>query len=175
MIKQKLLNLGFDNVGTALTGLIPFEPPLIEMCKMNTCGNYGKSYSCPPSVGNTDELIEKAKQYKYITVFQKVYKLEDSFDFEGMTEGKNNFKDLTKKVYPICRECFEAFLLLGAGPCDLCSECGILTDTPCRFPEKAIASLESYAIKVSDLAGLCSMNYINGVNTVTYFGAVLHN
>ena len=174
MLKEKLLEIGFDNVGETSTELIPFEPSLIELCKMNHCGSYGKNYTCPPEVGKTEELIEKAKQYSRITVFQKVYTLEDSFDFEGMTNGKNNFKALTKKALKLCEETIDDYILLGAGPCDLCEVCGIATGVPCRFPDKAIASLESYAMKVSDLAELCSMKYINGVNTVTYFGAVLH-
>ena len=31
--------------------------------------------------------------------------------------------------------------------------------------------METYGIAVSTLAKSCGMNYINGVNTVTYFGA----
>ena len=44
---------------------------------------------------------------------------------------------------------------------------------PCRFPEKAIPSLEAYGINVSRLASAAEMKYINGQNTVTYFGMVL--
>ena len=44
---------------------------------------------------------------------------------------------------------------------------------PCRFPQKAIPSLEAHGIHVSKLAEACGMRYINGQNTVTYFGAVL--
>ena len=44
---------------------------------------------------------------------------------------------------------------------------------PCRFPEKAIGSLEAYGVNVSLLAQTAGMRYINGQNTVTYFGAIL--
>ena len=37
-----------------------------------------------------------------------------------------------------------------------------------------MASLETYGIAVSELAALAGMNYINGSDTVTYFGAVLY-
>ncbi|MBM3710008.1 MAG: DUF2284 domain-containing protein, partial [Actinobacteria bacterium] len=36
-------------------------------------------------------------------------------------------------------------------------------------------SLEAYCMNVSTLAELCNMKYINGQNTVTYFGAFLFN
>jgi hypothetical protein len=36
-----------------------------------------------------------------------------------------------------------------------------------------MASLEAYCINVSALASSADMKYINGQNTVTYFGAVL--
>ena len=35
-----------------------------------------------------------------------------------------------------------------------------------------MASLEAYGVNVSELASASGMKYINGQNTVTYFGAV---
>lgn len=172
MLQEKLKALGFDNVGEIPTEDIPFEPSLLTMCEMNTCGNYGKSYSCPPHVGTTEELIQKAKSYQKVIVFQKIYALEDSFDFEGMVKGKDDFKMRTQEARTLCKSYTDDFLLLGAGACGICKQCGAVTGEKCRFPEKAIASLESYCVQVSTLAQLTGMQYINGQNTVTYFGAV---
>ena len=36
-----------------------------------------------------------------------------------------------------------------------------------------MASLEAYGVNVSRMAQAAGMKYINGANTVTYFGAVL--
>ena len=47
------------------------------------------------------------------------------------------------------------------------------SNEPCRHPEQAMASLEAYGVNVSELASASGMKYINGQNTVTYFGALL--
>ncbi|MFA7636810.1 MAG: DUF2284 domain-containing protein [Monoglobales bacterium] len=167
--------IGFDNVKEISTELLPFQPSLIELCKQNSCGNYGKNYTCPPHIGEIDELIKKAKRFNTALVFQKVYRIEDSFDFEGMTEANDTFRKSVQRVNDFCKENLSEFLLLGAGGCKLCPTCGMETDEPCRFPDDALASLESYGIFVSELASVCGMNYINGVNTVTYFGALLYD
>ncbi len=39
--------------------------------------------------------------------------------------------------------------------------------------ESAVASLATYGVNVSKLAPAAGMKYINGKDTVTYFGAVL--
>ncbi len=174
MIIEDLKKLGFDNTALIETQKIEFEPSLIDLCKMNSCGNYGKNYTCPPFVGKTEELIQKAKNYKNALVFQKIYKLEDSFDIEGMGEAKRNFKELINAVYNICEKKISNYQILSAGGCSNCEECGAKTGIPCRFPKKAFPSLESYSINVSKLAKNCNMNYINGACTVTYFGAVLY-
>lgn len=62
---------------------------------------------------------------------------------------------------------------LCAGGCGVCKTCAKRTGESCRFPEKAMPSLEAYGVNVSALAKASNMNYINGQNTVTYFGAVL--
>lgn len=173
-LKTDIEKLGFCRAEEILTVHIPFEPSLIQLCEGNACGSFGMNYTCPPLVGETGELIEKAKRYEYAVVFQKVYDIEDSFDIEGMNYAKKDFKKLTKSVSEFCGENLTDFLILGAGPCDLCSICGAVDGSPCRFPKSATASLESYGILVSGLAKECGMKYINGQNTVTYFGAVLY-
>ena len=81
--------------------------------------------------------------------------------------------DLTQKVRKELADCFGPEALhLGAGGCRVCPVCANREDKPCRFPEKALSSLEAYGINVSKLAELAGMKYINGQNTVTYFGAV---
>ena len=64
-------------------------------------------------------------------------------------------------------------LVLGCGACRVCPRCAKLSEAPCRNPNLATPSLESHGINVSALAESCGMRYINGENTVTYFGAVL--
>ena len=64
--------------------------------------------------------------------------------------------------------------MLSNEGCDLCDKC-TYPDAPCRFPNRAHGSLEGYGIFVSEIAKIAGINYINGANTVTYFGAVICN
>ena len=174
MLKEKIEALGFSNISEIDISDIAFEPELIDLCKQNHCGNYGRCYTCPPLVGETDKLIEKAKTFEKAIIFQKIYPLEDSFDIEGMNAAALGFKELVQAVNDMCSTDRENMLVLSAGGCRLCEKCGAIDGIPCRFPDKALASLESYGMNVSKLAGACGMKYINGQNTVTYFGGVLY-
>ena len=175
MVLDILKSLDFSNLAKIETSNIEFELPLLELCKLNSCGNYGKNYTCPPLVGRCEDLIANAKTYKYALVFQKIYSIEDSFDIEGMGKARVDFRDLTLAVNAALDGKVQNYKILSAGGCSLCKECGAVTNTPCRFPKTAFASLEAYGINVSKLAAISGMKYINGQNTVTYFGAVLFN
>ena len=144
------------------------------LCKQNVYGSYGKNWMCPPDAGDIDELIAVLKSYKNILVYQTVSELEDSYDFEGMVAAATAHHRLMYEVRELMsKESFTRSLYLGAGGCRLCEKCAKLTDEPCRHPDRAMPSLESYGVNVSKLAQAAGMKYINGQNTVTYFGAVL--
>ena len=66
----------------------------------------------------------------------------------------------------------QASFISGPAGCRVCSVCAKVTGEPCRHPDMAMRSLETYGINVSLLAQEAGMRYINGQNTVTYFGAV---
>jgi len=173
-LKKEILSLGAKAAEVIPVDSISFNTAFRDMCASNACGNYGKSYMCPPDIGEISDLIREAKSYSHALVYQTVGSLEDSYDIEGMLEAGMLHNSLAQNV----RELFEkklgkTALHLGAGGCRLCPICGKKTGEPCRFPDKAMSSLEAYGINVSKLAAQCGMRYINGENTVTYFGAAL--
>ena len=168
------LSLGAYKAGVIEAKEISLDRAFRDMCASNACGVYGKCWMCPPDVGDIEVLMQEVGQYDYALVYQTVTELEDSYDFEGMIEAK-------KKSYPLAQGLRKTFddpqfakvLHLGAGGCGVCKVCAKRTNEPCRFPEKAMPSLEAYGINVSALAKSAGMKYINGQDTVTYFGAVL--
>ena len=168
------LELGADRAALLPVEQIPFEASFRSLCEQNSCGKYGTCWMCPPLVGPIEPLMARARTYSTALVYQSIGHLEDSYDFEGMMATAKAMNQLCQRI----RDRVEPMLggrplYLGAGACLLCPRCAALDQQPCRFPDRAMPSLESYGVNVSALAPLCGMKYINGPNTVTYFGAVL--
>ncbi|MBR6781935.1 MAG: DUF2284 domain-containing protein [Clostridia bacterium] len=144
------------------------------LCASNACGNYGRNWMCPPDAGDIQELMAELRTYSYVLVYQTVTELEDSYDFEGMMDaGVAHNKLMIALRERLKAEGLPRVLHLGAGGCRMCEVCAKRTGEPCRKPDLAVASLETYGINVSKLAVAAGMKYINGQDTVTYFGAVL--
>ncbi len=174
-LEQLARDLGAFKAKVIPTKDVPTDASFRTLCEKNTCHSYGMNYGCPPDVGTVEEVLEALYSYQCILVYQYVGELEDSFDFEGMTAAGDRHRAL---VYRFRDEADAGITLprrlyLGAGGCRYCKTCARVTNEPCRFPEKRIASLESYCVNVSQLAKAADMKYINGQNTVTYFGGML--
>ena len=173
-IIEKVIAFGAFKASVVKVSDIVTDRVFRSLCEANVCGKYGKCYTCPPDVGDIDELMQSLKGYSYALVYQTVGELEDSFDIEGMFEAGKKHSELVLKMVSAFGKP-DGVLHLGGGGCRICEKCGKLTGEPCRDPEHAIASLEAYGVNVSKLAELAGMKYINGQNTVTYFGAMLFN
>lgn len=100
--------------------------------------------------------------------------MEDSFDFEGMMAAGKQFAESCAAFDMAIKPHLDHYLMLSNEGCDLCKKC-TYPDAPCRFPDRLHASLEANGIFVNILAKSAGMNYINGANTVTYFGALVCN
>lgn len=171
---RQVKDMGALNAAVIPVEQVKFDLVFRAMCEANSCGNFGKCWMCPPDVGNAEDLIAHAKTYDHVLVYQTVGQLEDSYDWEGMMEAAANQNALAQKLAVVFKKLpFARKLHLGAGGCHVCETCAKRTDEPCRFPDRAMASLETYCIHVSALAASAGMNYINGKDTVTYFGVLL--
>lgn len=150
------------------------SPMFRDICKSNGCGQYGRCWVCPPEIGEIDELIVSLDRYKTVLWYQSIAPIEDSFDIEGMFLAGSAHAQLSQRISDaLLNKGVSGFLHLGCGGCHLCERCAKADNLPCRFPKKAISSLEGYGIDVYNTTKNTPLAYINGQNTVTYFGAVL--
>lgn len=143
-------------------------------CQGNQCGLYGRCWMCPPDIGEIQDLMNQVRRWPKALLYQNVYTLEDSFDIEGMTAGAKNHAGVSQKIHARLKEILgPSFLHLTCGGCRLCDVCTKTDGLPCRHPDQALPSLEGYGV---DVYGTCKntlLKYINGSDTVTYFGMAL--
>jgi len=178
MDDEQLIRIALDCGATkaAIIGqdAIVLNAEFRAMCEANRCGIYGRCYTCPPDVGPIDELMARVRSYERGLFYQTIHPLEDSFDIEGMHEAKKAFTGVSQKLLDALRPVLgEDALHLAGGGCGLCETCAKVTDEPCRHPDRALASIESYGMDVYNTTKHTPLKYINGANTITYFGMVL--
>lgn len=157
--------------------LIRYSPQFRELCAQNRCGQFGKNWMCPPAVGDFQVLKARVGRYRECIVFQTIHPVSDSKDKALIQEAFRKHNEALKKIR---LQLFEQhgisdLLALGGGPCRHCETCSATSNEPCRSPEQAVASLESYGIDVGALMATCNMPYSFAQKTITLVGAVFYN
>ena len=173
LIRLALEN-GADKAQVIAQQQIVMSPVFREICESNGCGNYGKCWMCPPDVGEIHALMEKVRRYPYGLLYQTISEIEDSFDIEGMTARARDHAQISQRVQHAVGPLLQKpFLHLSCGGCRLCETCARRDGAPCRHPGQALPSLEGCGVDVYGTAKDTSLKYVNGQNTVTFFGMVL--
>ena len=173
-IAEKRQELGIHQFGFMTTDKLSIHQGVRELCEMNSCGRYGKCWTCPPGVGTVEECRERMMKYENVFVFTTKHDIEDSYDFEGMMDAKEIHEKISRKVVDYFCEIYphDKLILSGDGGCSRCEKC-TYPDAPCRFPEEVFPTVESYGVEVYKIAQSVNINYINGENTVTYFSCIM--
>ena len=145
-----------------------------DACAQNSCGAYGKYWVCPPACGEIDTLMARVRFFNQAILYESVGHFEDSFDIDGMIAARRAHSALSRRIEEELRGFLPPERLhLSVGGCDLCKACTYPEGLPCRFPDKALLSLEACGVDVYQTAKAAGLPYNNGANTVTYFGLIL--
>ncbi|NLA53657.1 MAG: DUF2284 domain-containing protein [Clostridiales bacterium] len=168
------LDCGANNAAGLSVDQVILDEMFADICKSNTCGNYGKCYMCPPDAGDIHEMMETLRTYQLAAMYQTIHSLEDSFDYEGMMEASSRHVQVSQCLEDKLRELKPGpYLHLSVGGCNVCEVCAKRENLPCPYPDRAMPSLEVYGVDVYQTAQNAGLKYVNGQNTVTYFGLVL--
>jgi predicted metal-binding protein len=156
-------------------GILIFSDDVRSMCEQNSCGRYNRAWNCPPVCGTISELEAVCRNYSKGILFNIVARVEDSFDWESMIEGGRELCKLLIDFKAYAEDLgIEEYRIFGGGGCYSCEDCSY-PDTPCHHPDMLFTPIEACGINVMVLARDAGFKYINGQNTVTYFGMILFN
>lgn len=173
---QEILNMarncGFTHVGELKMNALEFLPAVRDMCAADRCQKYDTCWTCPPGCGTLEEVAAKASRYQRGVLLQTTAELEDDFDIETMQRAEQNQKEAFMVFVERLRGEYPDCLPMATGGCTICAQC-TYPDAPCRFPDKAIPSMEAYGLLVSKVCEKSDLLYYYGPKTLTYTSCVL--
>lgn len=163
--------MGFDAAAVLDTKTLIARDDIRSMCVADKCGAYGKNWTCPPACGSLEECQEKMHRYEHGILLQSVGRMTKAIDSRCYRETERRhmknfyaFAEEIRKEYPDA-------LCLGAGGCRICKQCAYPEE--CRFPEKAMSSMEGYGLFVTQVCRDAGLPYHYGDRTITYTACVL--
>ena len=171
-LKKIAEDAGFTAWAPLDVSTIELKQEVRDMCATNSCGMYGKRWSCPPGCGTLDECADRVRSHTQGILVQTVGDIEDGFDFEAIMEIEADHKEHVSEMHAVLAEKVENVLALGAGCCRQCAKC-TYPDEPCRFPKKMLASMEAYGMLVLEICKANGLQYYYGQEKMAYTSCFL--
>ena len=151
---------------------IELKTEVRDMCAVNSCGQYGKRWSCPPGCGTLEECTQRVQACTHGILVQTYGDIEDGFDFEAMMEIEADHKEHFSEMHEALREAGIPVLAIGAGCCTQCAKC-TYPEEPCRFPDKMLSSMEAYGMLVLEVCKANGLQYYYGSDKMAYTSCFL--
>lgn len=171
MLCKLAREIGFDEVQPLLVETLKPMAAVRDMCAADKCRAYGKNWTCPPACGSLEECEARMQSYARGILLQTVGHLRRSIDARTIMDTERRHLEYFREFSDRVREIYPDALCLGAGGCRVCKTCAY--PDPCRFPEKALSSMEGYGLFVTQVCRDNDLPYYHGEGTITYTACVL--
>lgn len=168
---QKAVSLGFNHAVPLDTGKLTSRKDVRAMCAADKCGAYGKNHTCPPHCGSLEECQKEMRGFSRGILVQTVGQMRKAIDSRAYRETERRHLQQFHALAEAVKQVHPEALCLGSGGCRICKKCAF--PEPCRFPEKACASMEGYGLFVTQVCRDNGLAYHHGEKTVTYTACIL--
>lgn len=138
------------------------------------CGQYGRSWACPPGVGTVESCRAHCLEYNRCLVISTVTEVTDIANIDETLSTREEHEQITNQAADLLRECGAEPFVLSTESCAICPRCAILDGKPCRFPEKMHPCVESQGINVIPLLEENGLDFQYGQNVVTWISMLLY-
>lgn len=164
---------GFDEAFPMDATKLKAEQWVRDSCASDKCKAYGHNWTCPPECGTLEECAERMGKYKNGILLQSVGHMEKTIDVKAYVETEERHKAAMQSFAEKIKESYPDCLPLGSGGCRICRKCAY--PEPCKFPEKALSSMEAYGLFVTQVCKDNNVAYNYGPKTISYTACVLFN
>lgn len=169
---EKAKELGFDEAAPLNPEKLVAREDVRSMCAADKCGAYNKNWTCPPACGTIEDCQKRMLGFERGILLQSIGHMTKPIDSKCYRETERRHM---KNLYAFAEEIRKQYpgaLCLGAGGCRVCQRCAYPEE--CRFPEKAMSSMEGYGLFVTQVCRDSGIPYYYGERTITYTACVLY-
>ena len=153
---------------------LEFSPRIRWICE-NECPMYGKSWACPPGVGEVSVCEGKCRSYQNCLLIGTITEIADIANIEEALATRPAHELITNMVADLMRGQGIAPYILSTEACAECERCAILDGEPCRMPERMHPCVESHGINVIPTLEENGLDFQYGSNIVTWYSLLFFN
>ena len=152
---------------------LEFSDRIRWICE-NECPMYGKSWACPPGVGDVASCKGKCMSFRNCLMISTITEVTDIADMEETLATRPEHEAVTLQVRDVMRELGAEPYILSTEACALCERCAILDGEACRFPETMHPCVESHGINVVPMLESHGLEFQFGANVVTWISLLFY-
>ena len=158
-----------------------FKPNELEFTErirwicQHECPMYGKSWACPPGVGEVSECKARCMQFENCLMISTITEVRDIADLAETLATRPEHEAITNQVRDLMRQQGVDPYILSTEACAECDRCAILDGEPCRMPDRMHPCVESHGINILPLLEARGLNFQYGENVVTWFSLLFFN
>ncbi|HIT33889.1 MAG TPA: DUF2284 domain-containing protein [Candidatus Faecousia intestinigallinarum] len=178
MIDQKKLEAGLAQL--PLYVYAHLDPKTLEFSQriryicQHDCPMYGKTWACPPGVGNVEECEEKCRRYDNCLMIGTVAEVADIADITASLATRPAHEAITNQVRDLLRELGAQPYVLSTESCAICQRCAYLDGLPCRLPGKMHPCVESHGINLLPVLEEMGIAFQYGENIISWFSLLFY-
>ena len=152
---------------------LEFSDRIRWICE-HECPMYGKSWACPPGVGDVASCKGKCMAFENCLMISTITEVTDIADMEETLATRPEHEAVTLQVRDVMRELGVQPYILSTEACAICERCAILDGQPCRFPETMHPCVESHGINVVPMLESHGLEFQFGANVVTWISLLFY-
>lgn len=153
---------------------LEFSQRVRYICRTE-CPMYGKSWACPPGVGEVEACRSKCMSYKNCLLVGTIVEAADIADLKATLATRSDHEALTNEIRDLMRQQGVEPYVLSTEACALCERCAILDGQPCRMPDKMHPCVESHGINLIPTLESCGLEFQYGENIITWYSLLFFN
>ena len=139
------------------------------------CPMYGKSWACPPAVGEVAQCKSKCLSYNKCLLIGTITECNDIANIQKTLDTRAPHETLTNKVGSILKEMGIKPYILSTEACAECTRCAYLDGLPCRLPGRMHPCVESHGINLVPTLEQCGLDFIYSISVITWYSLLFFN
>ena len=147
---------------------LDFSERIRYICKTE-CPMYGKTWACPPAVGEVDECKTKCLKYNSCLLVGTITEVVGEPSMEQSLATRPEHEKITNQIRDFFREQGIEPYILSTEACSVCERCAYLDGLPCRLPGRMHPCLESHGINIIPTLEENGLDFIFGLDVITWY------